>query len=105
MASDPLVRPEYGPSLPAWLEAHLGVPRRATLAGALGLLAVAAVVVVVLVSGSSDARYVRQGQPVFNLRYAADALRPAPGGSGATPLLDAHRGGKFVQSFAVRRLV
>src|SRR3954469_22205370 len=105
MASDPLVRPEYGPSLPAWLEARLGVPRRATLAGALGLLAVAAVVVVVLVAGSSDARYVSHGQPVFNLRYAADALRrPAPA-PGWTLLLDAHRGGKFVQSFAVRRLV
>ena len=42
MAADPLVRPEYGPSLPALLEERRGVRRRTT--------AIVAIVVLVLVA-------------------------------------------------------
>jgi hypothetical protein len=103
MAADPLVRPEYGPSLPAWLEARFRVPRRATFAVVVALLVLAAVVVVLATRGG-DTRYVNHAEPVFNLRYAPDALRHDPPPPGWSLVLDAHRGGKFVQSLAVRRL-
>ena len=103
MAADPLVRPEYGPSLPALLEARLGVRRRITIGIAVALLVVAGVAVLLATRGG-DKRYVNHAKPVFNLRYAPDALRretPLPGWSF---VLDSHRGGKFVQSIAVRPL-
>ena len=102
MAADPLVRPEYGPSLSAWLEARFRVPRRATIAVAVALLVVAGVAVL-LATRSGDTRYVNK-DPVFNLRYAADALKREPPPPGWLLVLDSHRGGKFVQSLAIRRL-
>jgi hypothetical protein len=104
MAADPLVRPEYGPSLPAFLEARLRVPRRVTIGVAIALVVIAGAVAVLVAAGSADTRYVNHGNPVFNLRYAAGALRKAPPPPGWSLVLDSHRGGKFVQSIAVRRL-
>jgi hypothetical protein len=104
MAAEPLVRPEYGPSLPALLEARLRVPRRVTIAVAVALLVLAGVVVL-LAAGGGDTRYVNHDKPVFNLRYAGDALRhQTPPPPGWALVLDAHRGGKFVQSLAVKPL-
>src|SRR4051812_41133686 len=100
MAADPLVRPDYGPSLPAWLEARFRVPARTTITVAIVLLAIVALVVALAVRGG-DTRYVNHAQPVFNLRYASDALqrpKPPPGWS---LVLDARHAGKFVQSLAV----
>src|SRR4051794_4985046 len=102
MAADPLVRPEYGPSLPAWLETRFRLPRRTTVAVALVLLAVAGVVVL-LATRSGDARHVNKA-PVFNLRYAPDALKRETPPPGWLLVLDSRRGGKFVQSLGIRRL-
>src|SRR4051794_12107640 len=104
MAADPLVRPEYGPSLPAVLEARAGVPRRVTIAVAAGLLVVAGVVALVLARGGEDKRFVHRSDPVFNLRYAASALEQPTPPPGWAFVLDSHRGGKFVQSFSVKGL-
>jgi hypothetical protein len=103
MAADPLVRPEYGPSLPAVLEARRGIPRRVTVGVAVALLVIAAVAGVLGASGG-DVRYMHHSDPVFNLRYAGDALRRPPPPPGWALVLDSHRGGTFVQSFAVRPL-
>jgi hypothetical protein len=103
MAADPLVRPQYGPSLPALLEARLGVPRRTTVAAGVALLVVAGVIALLATRGG-DTRYLHKSDPVFNLRYAADALRRPPPPPGWMLVLDASRGGKFVQSLGLRRL-
>ena len=104
MATEPLVRPEYGPSLPALLEARRGVSRRTTIIGGLGVVAVVAVLVVVLTANAADTAYVNQGTPVFNLRYSASALQHPKAPAGWELQLDSHRGKLFVQSFMVRRL-
>ena len=103
MAADPLVRSEYGPSLPALLEARLGVRRRTTVAVAIALLVLAGVVVLLATRGG-DERYVNHTEPVFNLRYASDALRRETPPPGWALVLDSHRGGKFLQSLAIRPL-
>ena len=103
MAADPLVRPEYGPSLPALLEARLGVRRRVTIGVAIALLVLAGIAVVLATRGG-DERYINHGEPVFNLRYAPDALQRATTPPGWSLVLDSHRGGTFVQSIAVRPL-
>src|SRR5437870_2236489 len=101
MAADPLVRPEYGPSLPAWLQVRFGVRRRTTLAAAVVVLVLAGIVIA-LKAGGSDTPYVHTSAPVFNLRYATGALqRVTPAPPGWLLLLRSQRGGKFVQSFAV----
>jgi hypothetical protein len=80
------------------------VPRRTTAVAMAALVVAAAVLAIALTASSSDTRYVNDGVPVFNLRYSESALRhPAPP-PGWSLVLEAQRGGKFVQSFAVRRL-
>jgi hypothetical protein len=103
MATEPLVRPEYGPSLPALLEQRARVPRRLTMAVAAGVLVIAAAAVAVLTVHGEDKRYVHRSDPVFNLRYAEGALqRSSP--PGWALMLSSRRGGKFVQSFSVKGL-
>jgi hypothetical protein len=101
MAADPLVRPEYGPSLPAWLQARFGVRRRTTGALAIVVLAIGGVIVA-LKAGSGDTSYLHSSAPVFNLRYATGALQRATPPPGWLLLLQSKRGATFVQSFAVR---
>jgi len=101
MAADPLVRPEYGPSLPALLEERRGVRRRTT--------AIVAIVVLVLVAAGiqikragGDTTYVHGSAPVFNLRWGSGALQRVTPPAGWLLLLESRRGGKFVQSVGVR---
>ena len=104
MATEPLVRPEYGPSLPALLESRAGVSRRVAIVGALAVVAVVAVLVVVLTANAADTPFVNQGTPVFNLRYSESALQHPKAPPGWELVLDSRRGRLFVQAFMVRRL-
>lgn len=103
MATEPLVRPEYGPSLPALLEARAGVSRRTTIIGGLVVVVAVVLLVIVLTANAADTAYVNKGTPVFNVRYSASALQH-PRTPGWELVLDSRRGRTFVQSFQVRRL-
>src|SRR4051812_36357251 len=103
MAADPLVRPEYHPTLPDLLERRLGVPRRAAYAAAAVVLVVAAIAVVLALRGG-DTHYVRRTPPVFNLRWSPDALKRTAPARGWLFALEGRRRGLLVQSLGVRAL-
>ncbi|HEV3001789.1 MAG TPA: hypothetical protein VGW75_13695 [Solirubrobacteraceae bacterium] len=91
MPASPL-RPGFGPTLPALLQARLGDGARAALAvvaGAAALLAVAAALVAL---GGSDEQLVHDDDPVFNLVYDAGRLRPADPRGGELARLEGRRG-------------
>jgi hypothetical protein len=70
-----IVRPEFGPTLPALLRRRFGVPERATIALVGVLVVVGGFVAVVVRPGDpGDTHYVYEGDPVFNVSYASDAL-------------------------------
>jgi hypothetical protein len=70
-----LVRPEFGPSLPALLRERFGVSERVTIALVVLLVVVAGFVAVVVRPGDpGDTHYVYEGDPVFNVSYSSDAL-------------------------------
>jgi hypothetical protein len=100
---EPALRPEYGPALPDLLRTRLGVPRGVTYVlaaiAAAGLLALGFTVAV-----AGDERYLHEGEPVFNFRYAADALSRETGRDGMLVRLEGRRGDVFLQSMEVRRL-
>jgi len=104
MAAETLVRPEYGPSLPALLEARAGVSRRATIVAGAVVLAGIVALVLLLTTSAADTTYVNKGTPVFNLRYSASALQHPKAPAGWELELVSRRGTTFVQSFMVRRL-
>jgi hypothetical protein len=78
-----LVRPEFGPSLPALVRTRLGVPERVTaafVAAVVVVLAVAAALIVVRGDGTKD--LVDRSAPAFTMAYAPGALEvgePRPG--------------------------
>lgn len=98
-----LVRPEFGPTLPALVRARLGVPPAVTLAAValLGLGLVAAA----LARGGDDAgtMLVRRGAPAFSLLYAPQHVRPARARPGEYARLEA-RGRSVAVSVVVRPL-
>jgi hypothetical protein len=73
-----LLRPGFGPSLPALLRERFGMtPRTTLIATAVLALLVAAVVVVSAVT-DPEKQLVHHGDPTFNLLYDSDALRSVP---------------------------
>ena len=99
-----LVRPEFGPSLPALVQARLGVPARVLKIAAALLVAAVLAVVLFGAAKSRDERFTREAAPAFNLRWSSAALhrRQVPG---AMFVLDSRRGDLFLQSYTVQRLV
>ena len=94
------VQPQYGPALPELLRARLGVPARVTVAVAAVVAAgLAALALSIWLGG--DERYVHEGEPVFNLRYSADALHRTEV-PGVLFKLEGRRGDLFLQSMEVR---
>ena len=102
--AEPLVLPEYGPTLPELAERRFGWRQRTTVA----LLVAAAVVIVVgllLVRPEVDSqtKYVHDEEPVFNLLYDNGALRQvAPQGDEIVRLEG--RRGRLAAAIAVEHL-
>jgi hypothetical protein len=65
---EPVVLPDYGPTLPALLRRRLGLPEPLTIALVVAVVAVVGVAMVVVRPGIEDAeQLVHEGEPVFNL--------------------------------------
>ena len=93
-----VVRPEFEPTLPALVRRRFGLRERTTVALlvlALVLAGVAALLVRPRVDGES--RLVHRGEPVFNLAYAAGALREVDPQSGELARLEGRRGRQSVE--------
>jgi hypothetical protein len=91
----PLVRPEFGPTLPSLLERRFGVPRFVTLGVAVVLGVAATVAVVAAATAGRDTpgeQVVHRGEPVFNLLYSTDALRRVRPHAGELLRLEGRRG-------------
>jgi hypothetical protein len=76
-----LVRPEFGPTLPALLRERFGVAPLVTLAVAVVLGAAAMVVVFAAATAGRDTpgeQLIHRGEPVFNLLYSTDVIRRVP---------------------------
>jgi hypothetical protein len=98
-----LVRPEFGPTLPALLQRRLGIPRRVTLAAVALLLAAAMAATAVRLSADDTVELVHRGPPAFTLLYVPEVVRPAPPRGGELVRLGARTGG-VVLSITLRPL-
>jgi hypothetical protein len=99
---EPVLRPEFGPSLPELLRARWGVAPRVT-AGLAVLVVLAGLALVVLSRGNEIHLVHRDPEPVFNLRYA-NVLKQLPERPGVLLALEGRRGDLFLQSMVVRPL-
>jgi len=95
------VRPEFGPSLPALLEAR-GVSRRAAAIGLGALLALAVGAFLAARALRDSDQLVAPGPPVFNLVYAPSALREREPRAGELARLAGRRRNVSI-TIAVRR--
>jgi len=90
---EPLVLPEFGPTLPALVRRRTGLRERTTialLAAAVVLVLLAVLVVRPRVDGVTQ--LVHREQPVFNLLYDDGALEPATPQQGELVRLEGRRG-------------
>ena len=89
-SNDPLVLPEYGPSLPALLRGR--VPAPVTIALVVALVALAGLAAVVVRPGDDDGdQVIHDGEPVFNV-LVPDALHQAEPRPGELLRLEGRRG-------------
>jgi hypothetical protein len=92
-SDDPLVLPEYGPTLPALLRARAGLPTGVTIALVAGLVALAGLAAVAVRPGDDDGdQLIYEGEPVFNVLYVSDALHREPARPGELLRLEGRRG-------------
>jgi hypothetical protein len=101
----PVVRPEYGPSLPQLLGPRVrALPLVARIAAVLlaGLIVVLAAVSVID-RGTARSHYVDHGSLPFNLSYTK-AVSRVPAHPGERVRLEQRRGGLFLASYAVEPL-
>jgi hypothetical protein len=102
--AEPLVLPEYGPTLPEVARRRFGWRERTTVA-ALCVLAALIVVALFVVRPEVDplAKYVHHGDPVFNMLYRRSALH-AVDPQGAELVRLQGRRGRLTVTIAVERL-
>jgi hypothetical protein len=101
---EPLILPEYGPTLPAIARRRFGWRERTTVALLIGLAVLAgAGVLLVRPEVDSLTKYVHDGQPVFNLLYDNGALHRATPQGDELVRLEGRRGRMSV-TIAVQRL-
>jgi hypothetical protein len=94
---DPLVLPDYGPTLPALLRRRAGVPPRLTIAAVAAIVALVAAAMVAVRPGIEDAeQHVHEGDPVFNVLYPSGAFRVADPRPGELLRLEGERGRQSV---------
>jgi hypothetical protein len=98
-------RPEFGPSLPAWLRARFGVPPLVTLAvaGVLALLAAVAIVRTLSSPNAPGTQVTHASPPVFNLLYPPALMHPVRARPGELMRVEGHRG-KLTTEIVVRPL-
>ena len=105
MSARGVVRPEFGPTLPALLRRRFGIPPAVTL-GVVGALALAAAVAIVLALARPPypgTQVVHEGPPVFNLLYTPGALHEVRPHAGELLRLEGRRE-KLTVSVVVREL-
>jgi hypothetical protein len=102
--AEPLILPEYRPTLPDVARRRFGWRERTTVALLIGL-AVLAGVGLLLVRPEVDSltKYVHHDQPVFNLLYDNDALHRVTARDGELVALEGRRG-RMTVAIAVERL-
>jgi hypothetical protein len=102
--AEPLLLPEYGPSLPQLARRRFGWRERTTV-GVLVAVAVAVALSVIVVRRQADAgaRYVHHGQPVFNLVYDTSRLHRVTPQGDELVRLQGHRG-RLSTTIAITRL-
>jgi hypothetical protein len=87
----PLVRPEFGPSLPELVSRRFSVSRRVVgIAGVIALILLAVVIKFVVDDGRE--KLVVHGNPSFNVLYDPGQLHRAAPKSGELMRLEGHRG-------------
>jgi hypothetical protein len=87
-----LLRPGFGPTLPALLRDRFGIAPRTTLIVAAAVAIAAAGAVVVATRLAAEKQLVHEGEPVFNLLYDDDVLREAEPRRGELVRLEGRRG-------------
>jgi hypothetical protein len=90
-ARAPLVRPEFGPSLPELVSGRFSVSRRAVAIGGVIALIVLAIVIKVIVDDGRD-KLVVHGNPSFNVLYDPSLLHRVSPHSGELMRLEGRRG-------------
>jgi hypothetical protein len=73
-----LVRPEYGPALPALLRERLGVPERTTVRVALALAGLAALIGLVVLIAHDRKEQIVAGEPTFNVQVGGPVKQVEP---------------------------
>lgn len=91
MRASPL-RPGFGPTLPALLQDRLRIGSRAATAVVAGAVALVVLAAALVALRGSDEQLVHEGDPVFNLVYDGDWLRPAGPQRGELARLEGRRG-------------
>jgi hypothetical protein len=76
MSRMPLLRPEFGPTLPELISGRFSVSRRVIAIGAVIALIVAAVVIKVVIDGGRE-KLVVHGKPSYNVLYDPSQLHKA----------------------------
>lgn len=103
MTRAPLLRPEFGPTLPVLLRRRLGVSARVAGAVVIGALIVVVVAIKVLAGGGRE-QLVVHGKPTFNVLYDRGLIHRAAPRPGELMRLEGHRTHLSVD-ITVRRLV
>jgi hypothetical protein len=94
---EPLVLPDYGPTLPTLLRRRAGVPERVTIAVVVAAVVLLGIAMVAVRPGIEDAeQLVHEGQPVFNLLYPSGAVREVEPRPGELVRLEGERGRQSV---------
>jgi hypothetical protein len=102
--ADPLILPEYGPTLPEIARRRFGWRERTTIALLIAAAAAAAVaLLVVRPEVDGIAKYVHHDRPVFNLLYDTGALHGAQPRPGELVRLEGRRG-RLAVAITVERL-
>jgi hypothetical protein len=102
--AEPLILPEYGPTLPAIARRRFGLRERTTVALLFALAALIALgLFVVRPQVDPLAKYVHHDDPVFNLLYRRSALHPVPPQGTELVRLQGQRG-RLTVTIAVERL-
>jgi hypothetical protein len=102
--AEPLVLPEYGPTLPAIVRRRFGWRERTTVALLLGLAALVALALFVVKPEVDPlAKYVHHGDPTFNLLYRRSALKQVTPQGSELVRLEGNRG-RLTTTIAVEPL-